>query len=341
MRAAARLLPALLALGGAAVAAPPRAPLFPQTIETRPATVGNHAPDARLGAIRLLGALEIPPLKADGLRLTELSGLAWDSDDQVLYALSDQGRLFHLRPRFERDRLAGLELLAAVPLRELRDGKPLRWLRSDSEGLDIRNGRNGIKGDAELIVSFEREPRIVGYRPDGTARRDYPLPAALRDTGRYRNPNRALEAVALTAAHGIVTVAEQPLRDERRGFSRLFALSGPSWVYPVGEHTDITALEPLGTGLLVLERDHKPAAGGSVTTLRRVRTLPAEDGAVLTPETVASLRSEGFVIDNFEGLTRHEGSRFFMVTDNNDAFLQRTVLLYFELLDDSAPRTVP
>jgi len=320
---AVRLLAGLLALGSAAIAAA-------QALEVEPATIGNYAPDARIGGIRLLGALEIPTVRRNGLRLTELSGLAWDSDDQILYAVSDQGGLFHLRPRFTGERLTGLDLQAAVPLRELKSGKPVRWKRSDAEGLDIRNGRNGVRGDAELIVSFEREPRILAYRPDGTALREYPLPPPLTEVRRYRNANRMLESVALTPAHGIVTIPEQPLHDEPKGFNRLFALSGRSWLYPVPEHTDITAIEPDGAGLIVLERNHKPVLGVSVTTLRRVRELPARDGVTLAPETVAILQSEGFVIDNFEGLTRHEGNRFFMVTDNNDAFLQRTVLLYFE-----------
>jgi hypothetical protein len=38
-------------------------------------------------------------------------------------------------------------------------------------------------------------------------------------------------------------------------------------------------------------------------------------------------------IDNFEGLARHRGNRFFMVSDDNGVFIQRTLLLYFELVE--------
>jgi hypothetical protein len=49
-------------------------------------------------------------------------------------------------------------------------------------------------------------------------------------------------------------------------------------------------------------------------------------------ETVALMdTAQGYQIDNSEGLTRHKGNRFFMVSDNNDLFVQRTLLLYFEL----------
>jgi hypothetical protein len=41
---------------------------------------------------------------------------------------------------------------------------------------------------------------------------------------------------------------------------------------------------------------------------------------------------EGWVINNFEGLTRTQGNRFFMVSDNGGMQLLPTQLLYFELL---------
>ena len=119
--------------------------------------------------------LELPDVTVDGLRLSQLSGLAWDDDDGVLYAISDKGALFHLRPVIREGRLAGLQLLKAVPLREA-EGKPLKGPRADSEGLDILKGRNGRNGDAELVVSFERFPRVVRYRPDSTVINEYPCP---------------------------------------------------------------------------------------------------------------------------------------------------------------------
>jgi hypothetical protein len=69
--------------------------------------------------------------------------------------------------------------------------------------------------------------------------------------------------------------------------------------------------------------------------LRRVQLTPDSTTQPLKPETVVTLDSnKGFQIDNFEGLARHRGNRFFMVSDNNDLFVQRTLLMYFELVDD-------
>ncbi len=40
--------------------------------------------------------------------------------------------------------------------------------------------------------------------------------------------------------------------------------------------------------------------------------------------------SQGWSVDNFEGLARHRGLKFFMVSDNNFSALQKTLLVYFE-----------
>jgi hypothetical protein len=62
--------------------------------------------------------LQLPNPTVDGMRFSQLSGLAWDDDDGILYAISDKGFLFHLQPMFENDVLMGLKLLKAFHLRE-------------------------------------------------------------------------------------------------------------------------------------------------------------------------------------------------------------------------------
>ncbi|MGF1643118.1 MAG: hypothetical protein ACFCUJ_05700, partial [Thiotrichales bacterium] len=43
------------------------------------------------------GAITVPAAPVDGHPVVELSALAWDDDESVLYALSDRGVLFWLR----------------------------------------------------------------------------------------------------------------------------------------------------------------------------------------------------------------------------------------------------
>jgi hypothetical protein len=287
-----------------------------------------------IGKLRLRGALELPARTVNGTRFSGLSGLAWDDDENILYALTDHGVLFHLRPVFRNGQLADVRFLHAASLLDPRTRRPVRWRRSDSEGLDIINGRNGKKSDAELLVSFEREPRIVRYRPDGTYIADVPLPAALRDVHRYRGGNTMLESVCLHPREGILTAPEKPLDDET-STARLYRMDGGSWRFPANPG-GIVALECLpGGDVLVMEREYSSLSLHWVVTLRNLRLPPGTPlDSLLVTETVTTLDSDkGLHLDNFEGLTRHRGNRFFMVSDDNDVFIQRTLLVYFELVD--------
>ena len=287
---------------------------------------------ARIGKLRLLGLLQLPSRTLQGMRFSGLSGLAWDEDNNLLYALSDHGVLFHLRPVFRNGQLVDVTFVHAAALIDPRTHKPVRWKRSDSEGLDVLNGRNGKQGDTELLVSFEREPRIGRYRPDGTFIADVPLPAVLRDVQRYRGGNKMLESVCLHPREGILTAPELPL-DNATEFARLYRMDGSAWRFPASRG-GIVALECLPNGdVLVMERDYSTLSLHWLITLRRLH-LPAgtPPETLLATETIAVLDSyQGLHVDNFEGLARHHGNRFFMVSDDNDVFIQRTLLMYFEL----------
>jgi hypothetical protein len=306
-------------------------------LETRQVTLSqNMKPGDRAGRLRFLGMLELPEVMHNSRRLSQLSGLAWDDDDGILYALSDKGTLFHLQPLFEGDILTGVRLLQTLPLRELGSDKPLLGWRIDAEGLDIVNGRNGRRHDAELIIGTERVPQILRLRADGYAIAQHALPAPADKAGSFRDPNKMLEAVCADSALGVLAMPEVPLTNEREGYTRIFSVAGPSWLYPSAPGDRITAMECLGQGqVLVLQQNYQNPFGQVVVMLKRVQLASGSPDQPLKPETIVTLDSnKGFQIDNFEGLTRHRGNRFFMVSDNNDLFVQRSLLMYFELLDD-------
>lgn len=329
------LFGAVLILLGALVAADERGlPLNARQVPL----ADNLAVGDTVGKVRFLGMLTLPNLNVNGLRFAQLSDLAWDDTAGILYAVSDKGALFHLEPVFRDGQLVDARLRHAYPLRELKTNVPLKYKRTDSEGLDILPARKGQ--EAQLLVSFERYPRVVRYRPDGYAIQDEPLPAPLNDRAAYRDENRQLESVCYDPALGILTMPEAPLRAMPRGFNAIYSTSGKTWRYPVEGHNEVVALACLGgSDVLVLERDYGRLFWRAVVALKRVHLAP--DGSPETPiavETLVSLDSgQGFKIDNFEGLARHRGNRFFLVSDDNDLFIQRTLLLYLEIVDPRAP----
>lgn len=293
-------------------------------------------PGATYQGIRLLGALQFNDAKIDDLPLCGLSGLAWDEDAGVLYALSDQGHIFHLRPAFDQQGyLIDALAIAGYPLRDAA-GKPLRYLLRDAEGLAIRQGENQIPGDTELIVSFEARPRVIRYSPTGQWRGKVPLPPVLRNSHNYRDPNEALEAITLEPRWGLVVGSEKPLRNDPPGIVRLFTPDSRFWLYPLAKApgSALVAMETLPDGsILTLERAFVSVLQPFTISLRRIRLARPAKTALLPVSDVAAFRSDmDWRLDNFEGLAHHRGQRFFAVSDDNCSSFQRTLLLYFALL---------
>lgn len=308
-----------------------------RAFEATPVSLHDRAaPGDTYGNLRLLGALRLIDAEIDGSRLCGLSGLAWDEDAELLYAISDRGVLFHLRPIFdERGYLASARAVAGYPLRDA-SGNPVRSSFSDAEGLAIRNGENSALGDAELLVSFEVKPRVVRYSISGRWLGEEPLPATLRNPRNFREGNQALEAVTIDPRRGILVGSETPLRNDPPGLIRIFATGGRFWLYPLGNApgSALVAMEALPDGgLLTLERAFVSPLRPFAISLRQTKLLTPGKTAPLQVSDVAVFNTDrGWLLDNFEGLTRHREQRFFMISDDNCSGLQATLLVYFELL---------
>lgn len=292
--------------------------------------------------IRLRGMIELANDEINGIKLTELSGLAWDEDENILYAISDGGYLFHLRPEISSNTLINIAALSAYKLQNGQN-KPLP--SRDSEGLAILKGNNGVKGDSELIISFERKPRIARFTPEGNLLGDYSLPKPLQDIKNYYNSNKALEAVTLHPRLGILSAPEYPLKQKNslvplngQHKHKIYALDGSKqWTFPAypAPNSAIVALETLKDGsVLVLERAFSSLFKPIIISVRQVwlSTCDCSKGDDSEFKNVAVFdNSKGWRVDNFEGLTHHQGKYFFMVSDDNDSNLQRTLLSYWEL----------
>lgn len=281
----------------------------------------------RFMGIELLGSLS---LKGDPA-LAELSGLAWDEDEQLLRAISDQGRVLELAPRFSNGRLSQIELIAAHPLRDQR-GKPLRGSWSDAEGLTLENSANGIRGDSRLIISFERHHRIERYHPDGAWHSTLPLPDLLRQSGYRPKSNRGMEAVTLHPQQGIITGPEYPPENQSH---YLISASGRTWQYqPKEADGALMALDALPNGdLILLERAYTSIFAPWVISLTRIRAADLANSKTVPTELIARFDSgQGWLTQNMEGLTRHQGMHFFMVSDDGDMPWAQTQLVYFKIV---------
>ena len=293
-------------------------------------------PGDTYAGIRWLGALRLARTEVNGLRLCGLSGLAWDEDEGRLYAISDIGGLFHLQPMFDaQGYLVGVAPLAAHPLRDERD-LPVLAPYDDAEGLTLRNGNNGISGDSQLLVSFEVKPRIVRYSPTGQWQGEEPLPAVLRNLRHYADSNQALEAVTVDPRWGVVVGTEVPLKNDPADQIRLFRPDGRFWRYPLSSapRSALVAMEALPEGqLLTLERAFVAPLRPLIISLRETSLATSALGARLSVAAVAVFNStQGWLMDNFEGLTRYRDRRFFMVSDDNCSVWQSTLLVYFAWL---------
>lgn len=289
--------------------------------------------DAYMGIV-LHGTIELAEQTINKIKVSELSGLAWDEDEQLLYAISDNGFLFHFRPVLAEHTLIDAHILAAFPLTEV---KGERLASRDSEGLALLNGNNQVVGDSELIISFERQPRIARFTPTGNLKAEYLLPESLSQPAHYQTPNQALEAVTLHPQWGILTAPEKPLVDNNPAEIIIYNLQGQQWQLPShsAPNSAVVALEALADGsIMILERAFVSVLQPLIISLRRLSWLvdSIEKPPVAQVQLVAEFNNQqGWQIDNFEGLTHHKDNYFFMVSDNNERWLQRSLLSYFEM----------
>ncbi len=298
----------------------------PYTLVERPSALAT-AP-----GITPRGALMLHPARLPAPHPHEMSGLAWDADGGRLYAVTDNGLLVHLEPRFEHGRLSDLRWLATYALRDER-GAPLRGRHADAEGLLARHSGNGIAEDTELVVSFERVPRLARYTVDGRLLGDEPLPAALAGRPAWAGANLQLEALTEHPALGLVMAPERPLRDAPQALVTLYAAPSRQWQLPAFDASagTVVGLETMSDGaLLLLERRYVNLFFPIRFSLRRVE-LSAVGGTASTRTLAVLDNTAGWSVDNFESVARHGASTYFMISDDNRHPLQHTLLVYFSV----------
>ena len=245
-------------------------------------------------------------------RLHGLSDLDVTADGR-LTAVSDEGDLFTARLRLTaQGRLAGMVEGRLSPLLDLT-GRPIQdkaW--GDAEGL-------AVLADGDRLVSFERNHRIWLYPQDGGA------PRAVHSPDVLFPDNGGMEALAPApdiAADAYIVGGED---SGQTWTCRLSApcVEGPKVDKPL--EFGLVALRALpGRRIAYLLRAWDPVRGSRITLTIQGPAGEIDRLDLSSPETV----------DNFEGLAAAPGPkgaiRFYLLSDDNFAARQRTLLLAFD-----------
>jgi hypothetical protein len=297
--------------------------------EIQPDQSTLYGPGRRSG-MNLITIAALPNITVGEFKVTEISDLAWDADEGILYAISDNGYLLHLRPVIENNLLKDVLLLAGY---SLRDGNnvALHGKSADSEGLTTEKSNNKVKGDTELLISFERKPRVVRYTPEGKLLNTINLPAGLGDISRYQSENKSFEALVLHGQFGILIGSEYPLKGSKSGVLSIFSVNGDEWNIPAHNREDgaLVGMTVMADGnLLALERAYGGIFPGIETTLHRIILAKTQ----YQSHTIITLRPGDIIFnENFEGITHYDGDHYFMISDDNNHPLKRTLLVYFSI----------
>lgn len=289
-----------------------------------PATPGK----TRFGRLIYRGGLV---LSAGHPRFGGFSGLWRSQNGRDLVAITDRGFWLTGSVVTRDGRLSGLEGAELAPMLGA-SGKPLSRSRYyDAEALAIRDG--------VAYVAIERTHDILRFdwARDGVMARARPL--TLPPAAKRLPRNRGIEALGVVpAGHALagalVAISERSggEDDPTQGFLIGGRQPGAFEVVRRGGF-DITDLAFLpGGDLLLLERWYRPWRGVGMR-IRRVAGERLKPGASLDGEILieADLGQE---IDNMEGMSVHvENGRTIvsLISDDNFSFLQRTLLLEFEL----------
>jgi len=297
--------------------------IFP--VDIAPSTKDHH-----FMGIKILDQRQLVFQNINDVKFSEISDIAYYPKNQKLFMISDEGKLFIFKVKFS-DKIEFLEPKDAVKLRKKYAKKFKKW-RKDSEGLTLDNrGR--------LLISFEGRAKIGWFHKNspryGQMIKKYRLPKELQNPKNYRSRNKSLEALAWHPKYGVLTAAEWPLKKYNKKRQTVYALNGKKWHFKAEPEAKsaISAMEVMDDGnLLVLERSFSGMLNPFIVTLKKVYLDKCRSGICKT-EVLAKMDShKGWDVDNFEGLAKVGKNRYVMVSDDNDNFFQKTLLIFFEVL---------
>ncbi len=297
-------------------------------IESRPVTLNPSNPaQQRVGELLWQGGIE---LRGHGAAFGGFSAMRIDQGRFTL--LSDGGNIVSFR-------LGHGNAVEQVHFAELPAGPGSGWAKydrdSESMAVDPRNG--------QIWVGFERANEIWRYSRDFTRAEAHGAPQVMADWP----VNTGAESMALLPGGGMLVLAERQERDDRPFWPGVYFASDPvrsprhgfrfEFLPPTGfVPSDMTVL-PDGQLLILTRRFAAPFRFSNKLVVVDSRTI--RPGASVRGREIATLAAP-LIHDNFEGVvaTREKGATMiWLVSDDNQLFLQRNLLLKFRWAPEARP----
>jgi hypothetical protein len=290
----------------------------PIRVVGRPIAINPQNPrDERFGDFAYAGGLHLT--SPDTSLFGGLSDLKV-SHDGALTSETDEGSLLRAHVRLDaRGRLAGLDRATIEPLTGI-GGKPLpNKGQADAEGM-------AVWPNGDLMISFERNHRIWLYPHAGGDPRTLPMPAISMPA------NQGMEALALAPSQG----PDAYWVGVEGGSIWLCRLKAPCrrWSGFIAPPLlfRLTALAETPQGeLAILHHSWNPLLGTHVhLSIVTIPRSPAGPSRVVDRLELGPQQS----VDNFEGMAALPapagGVRFYLISDDNFADSQRTLLEAFD-----------
>jgi hypothetical protein len=264
-----------------------------------------------------------------------LSGMVVSADGALLTAVADTGRWYRIG--LEHDStgaLTGIKGAESGWLLDTRGQLPKKKVYGDAEAITALP-------DGNFLVAYENRHRLSLYKkPAQGYAIEQPAVAAGAPPAIAKLPrNGGIEAMARLRSGEYLLLSEPGITaaGDRLGWTGRRGKWAELRLAPTGsfEPSDL-ALLPDGD-LMLLER-RVNLLDGFVSRLSLIDEAAIVPGAVLQPRELAILASP-LNVDNFEAVAARaapDGSTLvYVLSDDNQHLLQRTLLLQFRLMPDS------
>ena len=296
-------------------------------VSATPVPLSTDPDQQMVGGLRYLGGVQ---LSSRDRRFGGFSGLRVRDDGWAL-AVSDTGAWAGFRLVEAKDRLVAVAGFHMAPILDQDGKRPASKSAADAESVELG-------ADGTTTVTMEQDHRIVDFAtidPSQPASFDArPTRVSRPDLMTAWPRNGGAETYAALAAETRLVIAEDA--EDTPGVRQAALFRAGEWVRigyrgPAGfSPTDAVGLG--GGRALILHRRFTPADGVSAV-------VSIADFASVRPGDVVSSREIArfkppLTVDNMEAIAiRRDGSRtlVYLMSDDNQARAQRTLLLKFEL----------